>query len=107
MGPDPSGELLEEWGLGDGPAGLERCIDPCLDLTAPNALYLAPGVGHQGATPHDVAEVFSDRPDRVFPSASRSLLSRPDSTRLRDDAQALAEQLKNLLSNGIHHPRSA
>lgn len=73
-------------------------LDPRLDLATPNALYLAPGVGHQGATPHDVADVFSDCPDRVFPSASRSLLAGPDPARLRDDARALAEQFKNLLS---------
>ncbi|MEM8621069.1 MAG: hypothetical protein AAGF73_15230 [Actinomycetota bacterium] len=72
-------------------------LEPRLDLVSPNALYLAPGVGHQGATPQDVADVFADCPDRVFPSASRSLLGGPDPARLRDDAQALAEQFKTLL----------
>lgn len=65
-------------------------MTPSLDLAAANALYLAPGLGAQGATPADIAEVFAACPDRVMPSASRSLLSAgPDLGRLRD---ALAEQ---------------
>jgi len=72
-------------------------LDPQLDLAAPHALYLAPGVGHQGATPTDVAEVFAACPDRVIPSASRSLLASPDPGRLRDDASALAAELTRLL----------
>lgn len=72
-------------------------LDPRLDLAAPNALYLAPGVGHQGATPQDVADVFASCPERVFPSASRSLLASPDPGRLRDDASALADQFAQLL----------
>lgn len=72
-------------------------IDPRLDLAAPNALYLAPGVGRQGATPHDVARVFNSCTDRVIPSASRSLLASADPHRLRDDAGALADQFMQLL----------
>lgn len=73
-------------------------MDPRLDLAAPNALYLAPGVGRQGATPTDVAHVFSACPDRVFPSASRSLLASPDPGRLRDDVGALAAEFAHLLA---------
>ena len=48
---------------------------------------LSPGVGAQGATPADIARVFGDCPDRVMPSASRSLLEGgPNVTRLRDAA---------------------
>jgi orotidine-5'-phosphate decarboxylase len=72
-------------------------IDPRLDLAAPNALYLAPGVGRQGATPQDVARVFSSCPDRVFPSASRSLLTSADPAQLRDDVAALADEFVQLL----------
>ena len=72
-------------------------LDPHLDLATPNALYLAPGVGRQGATPTDVAEVFAACPDRVIPSASRSLLASPDPVRLRDDAHALAAEFTHLL----------
>lgn len=60
-------------------------MTPSLDLVAPNALYLAPGLGAQGATPADIATVFATCRDRVMPSASRSLLSPgPDVGRLRD-----------------------
>jgi len=72
-------------------------MDPCLDLVTPNALYLAPGVGQQGASPEDVARVFSSCPDRVFPSASRSLLSSPDPGQLREDVSGLAAEFIQVL----------
>jgi orotidine-5'-phosphate decarboxylase len=72
-------------------------LAPGLDLVAPGALYLAPGVGRQGATPGDVAEVFASCPDRVIPSASRSLLASPDAGRLADEAAELAGELRRLL----------
>jgi orotidine-5'-phosphate decarboxylase len=65
-----------------------------LDLTSPCALYLAPGIGAQGATPADVAATFRSCPDRVLPSASRSLLDLgPDAGRLRDGIRALSAEL--------------
>lgn len=74
-------------------------MDPALDLVTPNGLFLAPGVGAQGATPEDVAQVFAACPDRVIPSASRSLLSGgPDVGRLRHDAEALAAEFRRVLS---------
>jgi orotidine-5'-phosphate decarboxylase len=73
-------------------------MTPQLDLAAASALFLAPGVGAQGATPADVAEVFAACPDRVMPSASRSLLSAgPDPSRLRDAVQALAADFRAAL----------
>ena len=72
-------------------------LEPRLDLAGAHALYLAPGVGHQGATPEDVAEVFAACADRVMPSASRSLLASPDPHRLRDDAARLAQRCRELL----------
>jgi orotidine-5'-phosphate decarboxylase len=73
-----------------GPAPL----DPALDLAAANALFLAPGVGAQGATSADVARTFAACPDRVMPSASRSLLSAgPDLAALRAAVNALAHDL--------------
>ncbi len=72
---------------------------PSLDLVEAQALYLAPGVGAQGATAADVAHVFASCPDRVMPSASRSLLADgPDVSRLRDTAAALAAQFRDSLS---------
>ena len=73
-------------------------MTPQLELAAASALFLAPGVGAQGATPADVAEVFAACPDRVMPSASRSLLSAgPDPSRLRDAVQALAADFREIL----------
>jgi orotidine-5'-phosphate decarboxylase len=74
-------------------------FEPALDLRATEGLYLAPGVGAQGATPTDVARVFAACPDRVIPSASRSLLDGgPDLSRLRDSAAALAAEFRVTLA---------
>lgn len=75
--------------------------EPGLDLVAANGLFLAPGVGAQGATPADVAEIFASCPDRVMPSASRSLLAGgPDVSRLRDQALSLAAEFRHALGAG-------
>jgi orotidine-5'-phosphate decarboxylase len=66
-------------------------LEPSLDLRSARALFLAPGVGVQGATSADVARTFAACPDRVMPSASRSLLAAgPHLRALRDAAAALA-----------------
>jgi orotidine-5'-phosphate decarboxylase len=73
-------------------------IEPELDLAAARCLFLAPGVGAQGATPADVLRVFAACPDRVMPSASRSLLAAgPDVSRLRETAAGLAAEFRELL----------
>ena len=73
-------------------------MQPTLDLLAARAVFLAPGVGAQGATSADVAHVFASCPDRVIPSASRSLLGGgPDLSRLRDTAAALALEFRTRL----------
>jgi orotidine-5'-phosphate decarboxylase len=86
---------------GVGPVGAvigPTRMHPELDLAAANALFLAPGVGAQGATPADVAHVFRSCPDRVMPSASRSLLAAgPDVGRLRDTVSALAAEFRAAL----------
>ncbi|MHB1534297.1 MAG: orotidine 5'-phosphate decarboxylase / HUMPS family protein [Acidimicrobiales bacterium] len=70
-----------------------------LDLTAAQGLFLAPGVAKQGATSLDVARVFAACPDRVMPSASRSLLAGgPDLSRLRDTGTALAAEFRDVLT---------
>jgi orotidine-5'-phosphate decarboxylase len=75
-------------------------IHPELDLTTANALYLAPGVGAQGATAADVAQVFHACRDRVMPSASRLLLEAgPEASKLRAEAEALAALFKDLLDD--------
>lgn len=83
------GKLNHTLAAGDiGPVGAvvgPVRIEPELDLAGAQALFLAPGVGAQGATPEDVARVFAACPDRVMPSASRSLLlAGPDISALRD-----------------------
>ena len=76
-----------------GPVGAvvgPAAVDPPLDLAAANGLLLAPGVGAQGAAPADVAATFAACPDRVMPSASRSLLAAgPGVAALRDAAARL------------------
>jgi orotidine-5'-phosphate decarboxylase len=73
-------------------------VRPPLDLAAAQALFLAPGVGAQGATGADVARTFAACPDRVMPSASRSLLAAgPDLGALRAAAAALAAELRAAL----------
>jgi orotidine-5'-phosphate decarboxylase len=102
-------ELLQEIGQlnaelapgGIGPVG--AVIGPVrglpeLDLAGAGGLFLAPGIGAQGATPQDVAEVFAACPDRVMPSASRSLLAAgPDEARLRGAVAALAAEFRDVL----------
>ncbi|HXZ65578.1 MAG TPA: orotidine-5'-phosphate decarboxylase [Streptosporangiaceae bacterium] len=74
-------------------------LRPELDLAAASCVFLAPGVGAQGATAADVAAVFAACPDRVMPSASRSLLSAgPDVSRLRDRLSALAAEFRATLA---------
>jgi orotidine-5'-phosphate decarboxylase len=66
---------------------------PELPLTSMNGLFLAPGIGAQGYGPDDVATTFAACPDRVMPSASRSILAAgPDPSRLRDTITTLAAQ---------------
>ena len=73
-------------------------IRPTLDLASMGGLFLAPGVGAQGATPAAVAATFQSCPDRVMPSASRSLLmDGPDIGHLRHNAGALSAQIVEAL----------
>jgi orotidine-5'-phosphate decarboxylase len=73
-------------------------VDLPLDLAAANALFLAPGLGAQGASPDDVARTFAACPDRVMPSASRSLLAAgPDINALKHAAARLGDRLRTLL----------
>ncbi len=88
---------------GIGPVGAvvgPTHMEPELDLAAARCLFLAPGVGVQGATAADVARVFAACADRVMPSASRSLLSAgPDVRRLREGAAALAAEFRTVLAS--------
>jgi len=110
--PGPDGRSVEETLLGEigalnaglapgrlGPVGAVVAPAPPspelpeLPLTSMNGLFLAPGIGAQGYGPADVAATFAACPDRVMPSASRSILAAgPDPSRLRDTITALASQ---------------
>jgi orotidine-5'-phosphate decarboxylase len=71
---------------------------PALELRAANALYLVPGIGAQGATPADVAATFAACPERVMPSASRSLLAAgPEVAALSEAAAALNARFREVL----------
>jgi orotidine-5'-phosphate decarboxylase len=87
---------------GIGPVGAvvgPAHMSPQLNLTAARCLFLVPGVGAQGASAADVAAVFAACPDRVMPSASRSLLrTGPDRARLREAASALAAEFRVALA---------
>jgi len=76
-------------------------FQPQLDLPAAQCLFLAPGVGAQGASPADVAAAFAACRDRVMPSASRSLLAAgPPVGALREAIAALAAEFRALLPGG-------
>jgi orotidine-5'-phosphate decarboxylase len=108
-GPTVEERLLAEIGArnadlapgGIGPVGAVIAPDPGLpplDLAAAHALYLAPGLGAQGATPADVAATFASCPDRVLPSASRSLLAAgPDPAAISAAVKRLNEDLRACL----------
>jgi orotidine-5'-phosphate decarboxylase len=96
------GQLNAELARGRiGPVGAvigPREWEAPLDLVSPHGIYLAPGVGAQGATIDDVVRVFAACPDRVMPSASRSLLSHgPDPEALRDGVNSLADEFRSRL----------
>jgi orotidine-5'-phosphate decarboxylase len=84
-----------------GPVGAvvgPAAVEPPLDLPGAHGLLLAPGVGAQGASPPDVAVTFAACPDRVMPSASRSLLAAgPDPRALGDAAARLNQEFRSRL----------
>lgn len=83
-----------------GPVGAvigPRAQAPALDLAAADGLLLAPGIGAQGATPADVAATFAACPERVMPSASRSLLAAGPAG-VRAAAARLNREFRALLS---------
>ena len=91
--------------LGSGPIGPVGAVfgpthEPPegLDLAGMNGLFLAPGVGAQGATFADVALCFAACPDRVLPAASRSLLAAgPDVKALREGLIAAGAEARAAL----------
>lgn len=69
-----------------------------LDLVRMGGLLLSPGLGAQGAGPADVARTFASCPDRILPSASRSLLAAgPTVARLREALHSMNRALVDAL----------
>jgi orotidine-5'-phosphate decarboxylase len=90
--------VLEPDGLGPvGAVVSPTHMEPKLDLVSARCIFLAPGIGAQGASPADVAAVFGACRDRVIPSASRSLL-RAGRSGLRDAIAKLAAEFSELLA---------
>jgi orotidine-5'-phosphate decarboxylase len=69
-------------------------------LSQLGGVVLAPGMGHQGPGPAEVAERFGGcAPGTVLPSSSRGLLvAGPDVTQLRQAAARLREELSSLMA---------
>lgn len=73
--------------------------DHGLDLTEFAGPLLAPGLGAQGATVADLAEIFRDERELLLPSSSRAVLAAgPSVTALRDAATRLRDQIELGLS---------
>jgi orotidine-5'-phosphate decarboxylase len=69
-----------------------------VDLVEARGLFLAPGIGAQGAGIDDVVACFGACPDRVLPSASRSLLAAgPSVPALKDALAGLNDSLVTAL----------
>ncbi len=69
--------------------------DHGLDLSNYTGPILAPGLGAQGATVADLAEIFSDSRELLLPNSSRGVLAAgPSVTALRDAAMRLRDEIE-------------
>lgn len=69
-----------------------------VDLREVRGLFLAPGIGAQGAGVDDVKACFADCPERVLPSASRSLLAAgPEVEAIKHALDALNTTMRHAL----------
>jgi orotidine-5'-phosphate decarboxylase len=87
---------------GMGPIGAvvgATCTDAAATVAdLPGAFVLAPGVGAQGATIHDVKTRMPGARGRVLPSVSRAILANgANDTDIRASIRALQEQARELL----------
>ena len=91
-------ETAEEVGPFGAVFGASHAPPEGIDLAGMRGLFLVPGLGAQGTTPADIGRCFAACPERVLPSASRSLLAvGPDVGRLRDANLTLASELAQAL----------
>ena len=72
-----------------------------VDFSSLHGSILAPGIGAQGATAADLAEVFGPATSRVLPSASREVMSAgPDPVALRAAATRMRGEMEAVLGVG-------
>lgn len=72
-----------------------------VDFSTLNGSILAPGIGAQGATAADLAEVFGPATSLVLPSASREVMSAgPDPAALRATALRIRGEMEAVLGVG-------
>ena len=72
-----------------------------VDFSALSGSILAPGIGAQGATAADLAEVFGPATSLVLPSASREVMSAgPDPAALRATAGRIRGEMEAVLGVG-------
>ena len=91
-------ETGEEVGPFGAVFGASHAPPEGIDLAGMGGLFLVPGLGAQGTTPTDIGRCFAACPERVLPSASRSLLAAgPDVNRLRDANLALGAEVAQAL----------
>ncbi|MBD9490501.1 orotidine-5'-phosphate decarboxylase [Ensifer sp. ENS11] len=84
----PVGAVVGATGCGQSAALLDAL---------PNGLFLAPGIGAQGATMEDASKLFGSSARRVIPTVSRSILSAgPDVKRLRAAIADYSRQSRRL-----------
>ena len=92
-------ETGEEIGPFGAVFGASHAPPEGIDLAGMGGLFLVPGLGAQGTTPADVGRCFAACPERVLPSASRSLLAAgPDVARLREANSSLGAEVTAALS---------
>lgn len=91
---DPAGHV----GVVIGATGDRAPAHDGVDLPQLNGYILSPGLGAQGAQPHDLTARFAGARDRVIPAASRALLSQgPGRSQLRASAQSWNLELASAL----------
>jgi len=70
-----------------------------LDLSEFSGPILAPGLGAQGATVADLAEIFRDSRELLLPNTSRDVLRHgPSVSALREAAERVRDDVENGLA---------
>ncbi|MDP9851137.1 orotidine-5'-phosphate decarboxylase [Corynebacterium lowii] len=82
-------------GLGNLGVVVGATVEQAPDCHLLNGPVLLPGVGAQGGSANDVAQIMGDRTDLAYPNVSRAVLSAgPGVAKLRKAAASFADELK-------------